>query len=147
MRIAHGMAAVIGVVCLIWSGCSTPSPDSGEPVVKVVATPAPQQVKLEDLLTAELEGVADTEVIVSRVSIPPNTSLPKHWHPGEEFGYVLEGTVTLWQQDKADIVCRAGEVVKIPLKQVHTAVTTAEGATILVFRVHEKGKPARHLVE
>jgi quercetin dioxygenase-like cupin family protein len=104
-------------------------------------------VKLENLLKAELDGFAGAEVIVSRVTIPPHTSLPKHWHPGEEFGYVLEGSVVLWQDGKEDIVGTAGDVVKIPLKQVHTAFTRDEAATILVFRVHERGKPERIPVE
>ena len=104
-------------------------------------------LKLENLLKAQLEVVEGTEVIVSRVSIPPHTSLPKHWHPGEEFGYVLEGSVTLWQEGKDDNVGKAGDVVKIPLKQVHTAITTEEGATLLVFRVHEQGQPERVPVE
>ena len=104
-------------------------------------------LKLETLLTAVLEGVDGTEVIVSRVTIPPNTSLPKHWHPGEEFAYILEGSVTLWQKGKEDIVGKQGDVVNVPLKQVHTAITKDEGATILVFRVHEQGKPERVPVE
>jgi quercetin dioxygenase-like cupin family protein len=79
--------------------------------------------------------------------MPPNISLPKHWHPGEEFAYVLEGSVTLWQKGKDDIVGKAGDVVKIPLKQVHTAITTDQGATLLVFRVHEQGEPERIPVE
>ena len=103
--------------------------------------------KLENLLKAELEGFAGAEVIVSRVTIPPHTSLPKHWHPGEEFGYVLEGSVVLWQDGKDDVECRAGDVVKIPLEQVHTAFTRDEATTLLVFRVHEKGKPERIPVE
>lgn len=37
--------------------------------------------------------------------------------------------------------------MKVPLKQVHTAVTGDEGATILVFRVHEQGQPERIPVE
>jgi quercetin dioxygenase-like cupin family protein len=49
----------------------------------------------ENLMKSQLEGVKDTEIIVSRVTIPPNTTLPKHTHPGEEFGYVLDGTVIL----------------------------------------------------
>jgi quercetin dioxygenase-like cupin family protein len=85
--------------------------------------------------------------VVSRVSLPPHTALPKHWHPGEEFAYVLEGSVTLWQQGKDETVGYAGDVVKISLKQVHTAITGDEGATVLVFRVHEQGKPERTLVE
>jgi quercetin dioxygenase-like cupin family protein len=104
-------------------------------------------LKLENLLKAQLESVDGTEVIVSRVTMPPNTSLPKHWHPGEEFGYVLEGSVVLWQDGKDDIVGKKGDVVKVPLKQVHTAITKDEGATILVFRVHEQGKPERVPVE
>jgi quercetin dioxygenase-like cupin family protein len=99
--------------------------------------------KLENLLSEELEGGPGIEVIVSRVQIPANTSLPKHWHPGEEFVYVLEGSATLWQKGKQDILVRQGEVFKIPLKQVHTAITGDEGVTALVFRVHEKGKPER----
>ena len=103
--------------------------------------------KLETLLKEVLEGAEGTEVIVSRVTIPPNTSLPKHWHPGEEFAYVLEGTVTLWQKGKDDVVASEGDVVSVPLEQVHTAITLDEGATVLVFRVHEQGKPERVLVE
>lgn len=56
---------------------------------------AAPEVVLETLLSTQLDGVEDTEVIVSRVVIPPNTALPKHWHPGEEFAYVLEGSVIL----------------------------------------------------
>jgi quercetin dioxygenase-like cupin family protein len=102
---------------------------------------------LESLLKAQLEVADGIEVIVSRVTIPPHSSLPKHWHPGEEFGYVLQGSVVLWQEGKDDMVAKQGDVVKIPLKQVHTAITRDEGATILVFRVHEQGKPERVLAD
>lgn len=101
------------------------------------------ELKLESLLKAKLEGVAGTEVIVSKVEIPPNTSLPKHWHPGEEFAYVLKGSVTLWQKGKDNVLAYEGDVVKVPLKQVHTAITGSEGVSLLVFRVHEQGKPER----
>lgn len=108
---------------------------------------APAGVKLENLLKAELEGFEGAEVIVSRVTIPPHTSLPKHWHPGEEFGYVLEGSCYLWREGKEDIHIKAGEALMVPLEQVHTAVTKEEAVTILVFRVHEEGKPERVPVE
>lgn len=104
-------------------------------------------VKLETLLKTQLEGVEGTEVIVSKVHIPANTSLRKHWHPGEEFVYILEGSVTLWQEGKDNITGKKGEVIKIPLKQIHTGITGDEGADVLVFRVHEKGKPERVIVE
>ena len=102
---------------------------------------------LENLMKSQLEGVKDTEIIVSRVTIPPNTSLPKHWHPGEEFAYVLEGSAVLLQEGKDEVIGKKGDVFKVPLNQIHTAMTTEEGATILVFRVHEFGKPERTIVE
>lgn len=100
-------------------------------------------LKLENLLKEKLEGVPNTEVVVSKVQIPANTSLPKHWHPGEEFAYVIKGSVTLWQKDKNDLLIKEGEAAKVPLKQIHTAITGDEGVTLLVFRVHEEGKPER----
>ena len=101
------------------------------------------EVTLESLLKTELEVAEGIEVIVSKVDIPANTTLPKHWHPGEEFIYILEGEATLWQEGKDDITGKAGDVLKVPLKQVHTAITGEQGVSALVFRVHEQGEPER----
>ncbi len=108
---------------------------------------AASELVLETLLSTQLEGVQGTEVIVSRVVMPPNTVLPKHWHPGEEFAYVLEGSTILRRDGKPDLTAVKGEIIKISLKEIHSAATTDQGATILVFRVHEHGKPERILVD
>lgn len=105
------------------------------------------ELKLETLMKEKLEGIEGKEVIVSKVEIPANTTLPKHWHPGEEFVYVIKGSATLWQKNKPDIQVNEGEAIKVPLKQVHTAITGEKGASILVFRVHEQGEPERVLVQ
>lgn len=102
---------------------------------------------LENLMRSTLEGVDQTEVIVSRVVVPPHTELPRHWHPGEEFAYVVDGSVTLWQDGEEDIVMNAGDVGKVPLRKVHTAITGDEGCELIVFRVHASGEPERVLVE
>lgn len=105
------------------------------------------ELRLETLMHEALEGFEGVEVIVSRVTVPPNTALPRHWHPGEEFAYVLEGSASLWLEGEELPLSGPGDVVKIPLKKVHTAISGDEGATFLVFRVHEKGQPERTLVE
>ena len=67
----------------------------------------PQQVTTADvLLRQSVEGVPTKEVIVNQVSIPPHTELPRHWHPGEEIFYVIDGEVTLAQRGKPDLVSR-----------------------------------------
>jgi quercetin dioxygenase-like cupin family protein len=134
------MTGILGLLALV----ASPAPAHNEPA----EAPADRSgLKLETLLKSVLEGVEGTEVIVSRVTVPPHTALPKHWHPGEEFAYVLEGSATLWQEGKEDIVAKAGDTVMIPLKQVHTAIGGDEGATVLVFRVHAQGQPERVLVD
>ncbi len=138
---------VSGFIGLTAVGCTTTPAEGESSKSKAVPAGVKQELKLENLLSAQLEGVTGTEVIVSRVTIPANTSLPKHWHPGEEFAYILEGSVVLWQKGKEDVIGKKGDVVKVPLKQIHTAMTKDEGATILVFRVHEQGKPERIKVD
>ncbi len=102
-----------------------------------------QGLKIDNIMTSQLELVEGLEIVVSHVEIPANTTLPKHWHPGEEFVYVLEGSEVLWQEDKLDVHLKKGDVFKVPLRQIHTATTGEEGVTVLVFRVHEKGQPVR----
>ena len=105
------------------------------------------QLKVETLSSSQLEGVEGTDLIVSRVTFPPNTTLPTHWHPGEEFAYILEGSATLTMEGEEDTTFSAGELSVIPLKRVHSATSGDEGATILVFRVHQRGQPERVLVD
>ena len=104
-------------------------------------------MNFNNLLATQLIGPKNTEVVVSRVTVPPYTKLPKHWHPGEEFAYILEGSLTLWQEGKADEVYKKGDVGVVPYKQNHTIMTQDEGVTVLVFRVHELGQPERILTE
>lgn len=128
------LLATVTIFCVLLIALSTVA-NAGAPKIP--------GLKLNNLMKATLEGVKGTEVIVSHVTIPPNTTLPRHWHPGEEFAYVLEGSVTLWQKGKEDVKGKTGDVIKVPLKQIHTAITNEDGVTLLVFRVHEQGKPER----
>jgi len=108
----------------------------------------PQQVTTADvLLRQSVEGVPTKEVIVNQVSIPPHTELPWHWHPGEEIFYVIEGEVTLAQRGKPDLLSRVGEVNIIAPGVIHTGFTGEEGATLVIFRVHDKGQPERVVVD
>lgn len=108
---------------------------------------AADAVSIDNLLRSELEVVKGAEVIVSVIEIGPGMTLPKHYHPGEEFVYVLEGSAVVWQQDKPDVTLGPGEIYRIPFEQVHTAVTGDSGARAIVFRVHKKGAAERIPVE
>jgi quercetin dioxygenase-like cupin family protein len=104
-------------------------------------------IKVDNLMHTGSRVAEGVEIIVSVIEIGPDSTLPKHYHPGEEFVYLLEGSAIVWQQGKAETTLKAGDLYKIPLQQVHTAVTAAGSAKAIVFRVHEKGEADRILVE
>jgi len=105
------------------------------------------ELKNVALLRESLELADSLEVIMSYLEIPKNTTLPTHYHPGEEFVYLLEGSGELTLEDSTKVITKTGDVRKIPLKFIHGFSTLDETAKIIVFRVHPKGKPERFLVE
>ena len=106
-----------------------------------------EKPEIQNLMKSALEGADGLEVIVSHVALPPNVTLPRHWHPGEEIAYILQGSVTLLLEGEDEKTLSEGAVGVVPLKKVHTARSGEKGATIIVFRVHEEGQPGRVLVE
>lgn len=105
------------------------------------------EAKVETLLKQELARwfTPDREVVVDLVEVPPNTTLDRHWHPGEEFHYYLEGEVEIAIDGEPSIKGKPGTVGHVPYGKLHTAITGDEAAKILVFRVHSKGEPMRYL--
>ena len=100
-----------------------------------------------DLIRTDLAGADHLEVVLSVVELPAKTQLPVHTHPGEEFAYVTEGSLVLWEEGVGETVVRAGDSAKVPLGVVHTVRTDDEGCKLVVFRVHTKGEPERTLVD
>ena len=113
------------------------------------ATEPPSHMKLDNLLQQALvdEFIADREVVVSYVELPPNTTMDWHWHPGEEFQYYLDGKVEIAIEGRPSIIGVPGEVGHVPFRAKHTAITGPEGARLVVFRVHTAGEPVRYLLE
>ena len=107
----------------------------------------PPPVQADNLLRESIAEVESKEIIVSRVSLPPHTELPWHWHPGEEFFYVIEGFVTLKRRGEPDLPAEAGDAQNIAARVIHTGSTGEQGAELVIFRVHAAGEPERYLVD
>jgi quercetin dioxygenase-like cupin family protein len=72
----------------------------------------------------------------------PGAAAGKHTHPGEELGYVLEGTLQLEIQGKPPVTLKAGDSFFVPAGVVHDGKNTGKGPTkVLATYVVEKGKP------
>jgi quercetin dioxygenase-like cupin family protein len=93
-------------------------------------------------------SIPGREVIQARVEIAPGVTFPKHWHPGEEIIYVLEGTLEYEVEGKSPTRLKAGEVLFIPAGTIASAknVGSGNGAELGTYVV-EKGKPLVVMVE
>jgi len=82
------------------------------------------------------------EVIQARVEIDPGVTAPRHWHPGEEIIYVLEGSLEYQLDGKPPVTLKAGDVLFVPAGAIHSAknVGSGPGAELATYVV-EKGKP------
>src|SRR6056297_2619320 len=85
----------------------------------------------------------DLEVIISDVVIPPGATVPRHFHPGEEFVYVISGSAIHVEEGKADQILAAGDAYVIPPQAEHAPRGGPDGARAIVFRVHKQGLPER----
>src|SRR3989454_6349225 len=51
------------------------------------------------------------EVVQALVEIPGGVRPGKHTHPGEEIGYVLDGTLVVWVEGRPAVTVKAGDSV------------------------------------
>lgn len=111
--------------------------------------PGPQSTALEEpikrtvLFRGNLEGVEGKEIVVFIAELAPGAVGSKHYHPGPEFFYVLEGTLAHEPEGDAAHMMKTGDLGSTPNKGVHIIrnPSTTERAKAIDFLVAEKGQP------
>ncbi len=132
------------LILLLLAACSSDcdAPNDVNTTQRADWPPAGSNHMLREAVT-----VADgLEVIISDVVIPPGAPVPRHYHPGEEFLYVLGGSAVHVEEGKPDRILEAGDAYVIPPRAVHAPRGGPDGARAVVFRLHVTGQPERILV-
>jgi quercetin dioxygenase-like cupin family protein len=81
------------------------------------------------------------EVVQAVAEFDAGATPGPHTHPGEEIGYVLEGTFLVEQNGKPPATLNAGGSFLIPAGTVHNATNKGAGkGKILATYIVEKGK-------
>ena len=87
-------------------------------------------------------SVSERHAVQVVAEFTPGAAAGKHTHPGEELGYVLEGTLQLEVTGQPPRTLNAGEVFFVPAGVVHDGKNIGSGALkVLATYVVEKGKP------
>jgi len=94
------------------------------------------------MLQDQAVGATDRHAVQVIAEFVPGGAAGKHTHPGEELGYVLEGTLQLEIAGQPPRTLNAGEAFFVPAGAVHDGRNTGSGpAKVLATYVVEKGKP------
>lgn len=87
-------------------------------------------------------SMAGHESVTAVAEFQPGGTVGRHTHPGEEVGYILEGTIVLEQEGKPPVTLGPGKTFFIPAGTVHNATNRgAAPARVLANYIVEKGKP------
>jgi quercetin dioxygenase-like cupin family protein len=87
-------------------------------------------------------SVPGRHVVQAVAEFAPGASAGKHTHPGEEIGYVLEGSLELQIDGEAPRTLKAGDSFFVPAGKVHDGKNVGSGAAkVLATYVVETGKP------
>ena len=86
-------------------------------------------------------SVQGREAVVAAAEFSPGVAAGKHTHPGEEFGYVLEGTLLLEVEGKPPVTLKAGDVFFVEAGRGHDGKNVGSApAKVLATYFIEKGK-------
>jgi quercetin dioxygenase-like cupin family protein len=87
-------------------------------------------------------SVAGRHAVSARADFAPGATAGRHTHPGEEIGYILEGTVQLSVEGRATATLRQGDVFYIPSGVPHDGHNPGSvKAAILSTFFAEQDKP------
>jgi len=102
----------------------------------------PPAAKWSELQRHDIPGTG-REGVTMAIEIPPGATSARHSHPGEDFGYLIEGTIVLYVDGEPPKTVRAGEVFFTERGHIHNArnIGTVMARAVDTYVV-DKGKPA-----
>lgn len=114
-----------------------------------------QQPESPDALAATLKrteiqrglfSIEGREIVQVRTEIPVGVASGWHTHPGEEVGYIVEGTVQMEIEGQPTLLLHAGEGFLIPPRVPHNARDLGPGTGVMLSTyIVEVGQPLASL--
>jgi quercetin dioxygenase-like cupin family protein len=108
-----------------------------------------QPIKRTTLLTTDLAGIDGKQFVVYVADVAPGAAVGRHTHYGDEFVYILEGSLVVEPDGKDPITLTKGQIGHLTPDVVHAARNGSESepARVLVTLVVDKEKPLAVLVQ
>ena len=103
----------------------------------------PEMEKRSVLVAADLVDIPGYEVRIWRTDIGPGVIAAKHYHPGTECNYVLQGSVILEKEGESPVTLKAGDAHCAKPRQVLLPrnASQTEPYKSVVIMIAPKGQP------
>jgi len=100
------------------------------------------KAQVKTLYQAPIPGLQGKEMIVKHLALPAKFVGGKHMHPGPVYVYVLEGELTIQQEDGTKTF-KAGNLYAEDINTAMIAknISTNNSVKILVFQIGNIGQP------
>jgi quercetin dioxygenase-like cupin family protein len=97
---------------------------------------------VKPLLRTTLSGDATKESVMVAAEFAPGATTGRHTHPGDEYTYVLQGTLEISGEGREPRRVTVGDVYHNPRGLVHEARNVGDGpARVAITFVVDKGQP------
>ena len=108
----------------------------------VIAAPAVAQTEaIKRTFLQRMDVAGETkEMVMAVIDIPPHTDSPRQTHPGEEFGYLLAGDLTVKIDGQPARSLKAGDTFAVA-RGVKHSTSTVQGVKLLATWTVDKGAP------
>jgi quercetin dioxygenase-like cupin family protein len=108
-----------------------------------VCAAQPTPATRKELQRTDLAAAPGREAVTVLAEIPVGTASARHSHPGDDLGYVLEGTIVLQVDGQPPLTLHAGDVFTTPPGRTHNArnVGTVTARALDTYII-QKGQPA-----
>jgi len=118
-------------------------------IVSQVLNAQQQAVKSAVFLKADLVGMEGKYGVIVSSELAPGELGKKHYHPGHQFSYILEGSMIMEIEGKPPVTYKPGDTFYLTPNQVHYAknVSTTAPVKVLGFSIADKGQPLSVLVK
>ena len=125
------------VLLCILSGCA-----SANRAIPVYAPPP----GINEVLAGPIDAAPGHSLIVGDLNMPAGAEIPRHYHHGEEFLYVIGGSAVVSRPGVPDVTLGPGEALRIAPGTVHWGRAGPEGVRAISSWVAVDGKPLREAV-
>ncbi len=115
--------------------CATPGPQG-----VAVYQPAPG---ISEVLSGPIQAAPGHHLVTGDLNIPASAPIPRHYHHGEEFLYILGGSTVIVREGQGEMTLRPGQAIRIAPGTVHWGRAGPKGLRAVSSWVVPDGQPLR----